>query len=72
VVITYEEGKTRERKRMGVVYVRPEKDVTEIDKCLDGMKNCNMIIGDMNVRNPIWGKESGDRRTNGYGRQLAK
>ena len=72
VVMKYEEEGTGKRKRIGAVYIRPLKEVMEVDKRMNEMAKCNLIIGDLNARNPIWGKEAGDNRTNAYGRQLQK
>lgn len=37
---------------------------------MEEMKYCDQIIGDLNARNPLWGKEAGDNWTNAYGRKL--
>lgn len=42
----------------------------EIEKRIKEMESCNIIIGDLNARNQIWGKEAGDLWTNTYGRKL--
>lgn len=72
VVMKYEEEGTGKRKRIGAEYIRPLKEVMEVDKRMNEMAKCNLIIGDLNTRNLIWGKEAGDNTTNAYGRQLQK
>lgn len=57
---------------IGGRYWRPGKSVKEMEKWMDNMKNCHVVTGDFNARNPMWGKKSGDTTTNVYGRQLGK
>ena len=70
VIMRYEEEKTKELKRIGVLYIRPLSEVKEVEKRMDEMIICDLILGDLNARNPIWGKEAGDEGYNAYGRKL--
>lgn len=66
----YQDEDANDTRRIGALYIRPLSEVTEIQKRMDEMTKCNLIIGDLNARNPIWGGEAGDDRTNAYGRKL--
>ena len=57
---------------IGGTYWRPGKSVKEMEKWMYNMKDCNVVTGDFNARNPKWGRRSGDTATNVYGRQLEK
>ena len=70
VIMKYQEEKTNETKRIGVVYIRPLRETRIVEERMKGMENCDLIIGDLNARNPIWGGKAGDNGTNAYGRKL--
>ena len=66
----YEEEGTGIIKRIGAVYVRPLRETREIEKRMEELERCDLIIRDLNVRNPIWGKDAGDKGSNAYGKKL--
>ena len=70
VIIRYQEEETDITKRIGAIYVRPLRESAEIEKRMEEMKSCDIIVGDLNARNRICGKEAGDEWTNAYGRKL--
>ena len=70
VIIRYEEEGTGKVKRIGAVYIRPLREATEMEKRIEELTVCDLIIGDLNARNPIWGREANDEGTNAYGRKL--
>ena len=70
VIMKYQEEETGITKRIGAIYVRPLRESTDIEKRMKEMKSCDIIVGDLNARNQIWGKEAGDEWTNAYGRKL--
>ena len=70
VIMKYQEEDTGITKRLGAIYVRPLRESTEIEKRMEEMKSCDIIVGDLNARNQIWGKEAGDEWTNANGRKL--
>lgn len=72
VILTYEEEKTGERRKIGGLYVRPLREVGWLEQKLEEMRGCDMIIGDLNARHERWGRDSGDDKTNAYGRRLNK
>ena len=72
VIMRYKEEGTKKIKRIGAVYIRPLKEVKEVEKRMEEMTKCDLIIGDLNARNPIWGGEAEDKVTNSYGRKLTK
>ena len=70
VILTYNEEKTEEKRRIGGLYVRPLREVGWFEQKLEEMKGCDMIIGELNARHENWGRDSGDNNTNAYGRKL--
>ena len=70
VIMKYEEENTGKTKRIGAIYVRPLRETDIVDKRMKEMENCDLIIGDLNARNPIWGGKAGDDGINAYGRRL--
>ena len=72
VVLTYEEEKTKKKRKIGSLYVRPLREVGWFEQNLDMSKGCDMIIGDLNARHASWGTESGNTTTNAYGRKLKR
>ena len=70
VIMRYEEEGTGIIKRIGAVYVRPLRETRDLEKRMEELERCDLIIGDLNARNPIWGKDAGDEEINAYGRKL--
>ena len=72
VIMRYEEEDTKKIKRIGGVYLRPLKEVQVMEERMKELTSCDLIIGDLNARNPIWGKDARDKTTNSYGRRLQR
>ena len=70
VIMRYEKEGTGIIKRIGAAYVRPLRETKEIEKRMEELEICDLVIGALNARNPIWGKEAGDEGINAYGRKL--
>ena len=70
VILKYEDEETGITKRIGATYIRPLRESNKVEEIMEKMKGCELIIGDLNARNPMWGKEAGDNRTNAYGKTL--
>lgn len=70
VVLEY---KTKEgNRKVGGTYWRPHCKKEKVERWLERVKDCDMIMGDFNARSGVWGQESGDRYENDYGRLLKK
>ena len=70
VIMRYKEEGTGKIRRIGAVYIRPLRETTDVENRMEELTVCDSIIGDLNARNPIWGKEANDEGTNAYGRKL--
>ena len=70
VIMRYEEEGTGKTKRIGAVYIRPLRETIEVEDRMEELTACDLIIGDLNARNPIWGREANDEGINAYGRRL--
>ena len=57
---------------VGGVYIRPNRDLKVVDKWLEGLERCDIVMGDFNARDLLWGKEGGDMVTNQYGPRVRR
>ena len=72
VRVRYEDEKTGETRKIGEIYVRPLREVGWFEEELEKLKECDMIIEDLNARHIQWVEESEDVTTNAYSRRLLK
>src|SRR5437588_2926017 len=70
VMVTLEyENREGGSESLGGVYLRP-RDGSEYRKSLDRIVDCDVLVGDWNARNVIWGGKGGDKKTSTRGRDL--
>lgn len=58
--------------KVGGAYIRPNRDLVVVDEWLMGLERCDIVMGDFNARDLLWGEEGGDMTTNQYGPRLRK
>ena len=70
VVLSYKEMGKKERTRMAGVYLKPNRSIDYLEKGMKDLENCDIIMGDLNARNPIWGGKAGDGGINQHGKTI--
>ena len=63
-------GESGPMMMVGSVYIRPNRDLIVVDEWLEGLERCDIVRGDFNARDLLWGKEGGDMVTNQYGPRI--
>lgn len=72
VVLSYKEKRKEKKTRMAGIYLKPNRSISYLEEGMEDLEDCDIIMGDLNARNPLWGGKAGDNETNQHGRTIKK
>jgi len=70
VVLSYKEVGKEDRTRMAGVYLKPNRSIVYLRKGMKDLENCDIIMGDLNARHPLWEGRAGDNGINQHRRMI--